>query len=772
MLLLTVALSFAVSAEATADVDDVFHNPPKSAMTGVWWHWMGSYISKEGIVKDLDYFKRSGIGAATIFSIADVCVPWASEIKDPPGGKVLGFTDKWWSFVRFACDEAEKRGIEIGLHNCPGYTSTGGPWITPDLAMRQLVFNVTNVEKQISLVADALFPVENGDTGAFEKPDIPSRRTDLREIAVVEGVKVQHIPMGAYTQPNQWEMFGLECDKMSPRAVSFHLDHVIGMMKKHLGRHVGSTFKFVLLDSYEAGQPTWTENFREEFKARRGYDPLPYLPLLGGFKVSAARSDAAEKKFISDYEQTRKDLFRDVLFKIMREKLAAHGLSFVCEPYEGPFDSRECARYVDRVMTEFWFDPNVSEDPLPPLGWNKWIGPCGARHNIIEAEAFTSGPPLCMWTETPCTLKAAADAQFVRGVNRMVLHTCPLQPWGDDVKPGKTMGRWGTHFGRNQTWAESGKGFFDYLNRSQALLQWGEFCDDKLQVSSCRPATAKISSLCRSGRGKKVFFVVNHSKRPAEVTLNLPEKAAAARWLNSVSGKIEPMEVKNGKVDISFPPRGSGFLEVGKIPFKGDSCGKGKSFASINVSRPYKVTFDGVKIEMDKLEDWTKSKDRRVKYFSGTAIYETSFAFAGSLAQKFRVRLGECNQQIAKVVVNGVDCGTVWCEPYEVEVPRGVMKKGENALVVEFTNVWANRLIGDEFEARDAEYVKAPFPGGEYLLRAPSWLPEGIKARPSRGRKAFTDWNYFTKDSPLVPSGLLGPVEIATANASKIPSPR
>ena len=93
MLLLTVALSFAVSAEATADVDDVFHNPPKSAMTGVWWHWMGSYISKEGIVKDLDYFKRSGIGAATIFSIADVCVPWASEIKDPPGGKVLGFTD-------------------------------------------------------------------------------------------------------------------------------------------------------------------------------------------------------------------------------------------------------------------------------------------------------------------------------------------------------------------------------------------------------------------------------------------------------------------------------------------------------------------------------------------------------------------------------------------------------------------------------------------------------------------------------------------------------
>ena len=285
-------------AFAAPDPQTVFENPPRSAKTGVWWHWMGSNASRDGIVRDLDWFAEVGIGAATIFGMADVCSPWATKIENPPTGKLVAFTPEWWALVKFACEEAEKRGIEIGIHNCPGYTSTGGPWIPPRLAMRELVFNVTNAETQISLKAHAAFPVQNGETGAFEIPDVPSRRTDLQEIAVVDGVRVQHIPMGSFTQPNQWETFGLECDKMNPEAVAFHLDKVLGDMKKYVGEQVGRGLKFVLLDSYEAGNPTWTPRMREEFKARRGYDPLPFLPILGGFKVAAAPDKEAEKKFV------------------------------------------------------------------------------------------------------------------------------------------------------------------------------------------------------------------------------------------------------------------------------------------------------------------------------------------------------------------------------------------------------------------------------------------------------------------------------------------
>lgn len=754
------------NSASAPDPETVFRAPPQSAMTGVWWHWMGSSITKEGIVKDLDWFKATGIASATVFGMCDICTPWATKIDDPPGGKIIAFTPEWWKMLAFACDEAEKRGIELGLHNCPGYTSTGGPWITPRLAMRELVFNVTNAEKQISLEASAWFPVQNGETGKFEKPKIPSRRTDLQEIAVVDGVRVQHIPMGAFTQPNQWEMFGLECDKMNPEAVAFHLDHVIGEMKKYLGGHVGKTLRFVLLDSYEAGRPTWTPRMREEFKARRGYDPLPFLPILGGFKVSAAPDAAAEKKFKADYDRTIKDLYRDVLFKLMREKLAAEGLEFACEPYGGPFDSRECAAHVDRLMTEFWYKPSVSTSAPRPLGWNKWTGPGGRRHNVIEAEAFTSGPPNCMWTETPRLLKAKANEQFARGINRMVLHTCPLQSWDDSLKPGKTMGRWGTHFGRNQTWAKSGKGFFDYLNRCQALLQWGEPCGDRLTFRETVPRGTHITALGRRAEGTSVFFVVNNSDKTAETSVDMPCKDRLPEWFDPVSGAISVLAVKNRGIPLCLPPRGCGFLvfrseDKDASPREMADIQKSPSSSQTiqTLDSTWSVRFGGVETQMRKLTDWTASKNPEIRYFSGTAEYRTEFGYSGEQTS-LRLSLGRCNGQIAKVSLNGCELGTLWCEPYEIALGEGCVRQGKNELKIEFTNVWANRLIGDEREEPDAEFVKAPYPGGWYLARYPEWFGGGLKNRPSKGRRCFTDWNYFMADSKLVPSGLLGPVRI------------
>ena len=765
--MLLAALLCVGSVFAAPDPQAVFENPPQSAKTGVWWHWMGSNVSRDGIVKDLDWFKDTGIGAATIFGMADICTPWAAKIENCPSGKLLAFTPEWWRLVKFACEEAEKRGIEIGIHNCPGYTSTGGPWIPPRLAMRELVFNVTNAERQISLKANALFPVQNGETGAFEKPDVPSRRTDLQEIAVVDGVRVQHIPMGAFTQPNQWELFGLECDKMNPEAVALHLDKVLGDMKKYVGEQVGRGLKFMLLDSYEAGKPTWTPKMRDEFKARRGYDPLPFLPILGGFKVAAAPDKDAEKKFKADYDRTIKELYRDVLFKMMREKVNAAGLEFACEPYGGPFDSRECAAHVDRLMTEFWFKPERNRGVPKPLDWNQWTGPNGKKHNVIEAEAFTSGPPSCNWTETPALLKAAADEQFARGVNRMVLHACPLQPWGDDVKPGKVMGRWGTHFGRNQTWAKSGKGFFDYLNRCSALLQWGEPGKDKVSGLNITPKRTQVSSLCREADGRSLFFVANHSGHAVTLDLGLTGKDISARWFDPVTGKIVPVEVKDGKVAVSLPAHGSCFLEkTNKKPAKVTKCPEGEGDVSVPLRGAFAVAFGDVEIKMPTLKDWTAFEDARIKYFSGTAFYKTTFDGVPRIGSPAMLSLGNCNGQIAKVVLNGRNLGTVWCEPYEVEIPSGVLKAAGNVLEIEFTNVWANRLIGDEQEMPDCDFVKATFPGGWYLSRFPDWFKGDLSSRPSKGRKCFTDWNYFTKDSPLVPSGLLGPVVLRVGSGT------
>ncbi len=770
--LLPILSLLAALASAAPDPQAVFERPPQSAKTGVWWHWMGCNVTRAGIVRDLDWFREVGIGAATVFGMADICTPWATSIKDSPTRGLVAFTPDWWKLLRFACEEAEKRGIELGLHNCPGYTSTGGPWIPPRLAMRELVFNVTNAVAQIPLAAHADFPVHNEDTGRFEKPEIPARRTDLQEIAVVGGVRVQHIPMGAFTQPNQWEAFGLECDKMNPEAVAFHLDHVIGDLRKYVGDQVGRGLKFVLLDSYEAGRPTWTPRMREEFQARRGYDPLPFLPVLGGFHVA---DEAAEKKFKADYERTVRDLYRDVLFKTMRAKLAAAGLEFACEPYTGPFDSRACAAHVDRLMTEFWFDPKLNRDRPGKLGWNAWTGPRG-RHNVVEAEAFTGQPANCMWTETPLQLKACGDQQFVRGVNRFVLHTCPLQPWGDDVLPGKTMGRWGTHFGRTQTWARTGKGWFAYLNRCQALLQWGEPGGARIVGNDIRPAGTLITASARAADGKLVFFVVNHSDHPASLNVGLPDVGKAPEWFDPVTGRITALCLEDGRVPLQLAACGSGFLVLRK-PAGGAAAPdrmnryvqklpkpvSGAGDPSFRLEKPWRVSFPGeTEVEMAELADWTAHADPAVKYFSGTATYRTTFACSPAAGGEMPrvLSLGDCNGQVAGVRVNGVDLGTAWCPPYEVVVPDSVLRKDGNVLEIRFTNVWANRLVGDEREPADCDFVPAPYPGGRYLERFPAWFGKGVGARPSKGRRCFADWNYFTKDSKPVPSGLLGPVAL------------
>ena len=693
-----VALLAAMGAKA-APPEEVLRNPPAEAHVGVWWHWMGGQVSEAGIRKDLDWFQRMGITSATIFGMADTCTPWARRIGNVPTDGLCPYDERWWKLFAFACREGKRRGIDIGLHNCPGYTSTGGPWIPSHLAMRELVFNVTNAAEQISTAPSAEFPVYNEDTRRYECPPCAARRTDVVEIGIARGgIRVAHIPMGAFIQPTDWDTFGLECDKMNPEAVDLHLDHVISELKRHLGDNLPAAgLRHILLDSYEAGTPSWTPKMREEFRNRRGYDPLEFLPILGGF--TNLYSAAEVTRFKKDFRETMKELYRDVLFKRMSERLHREGLSFANEPYDGPFQAAQVSPFIDRLMTEFWYDPHGAKLLRDwHQRFNQLLGPNGKRHNIVEAEAFTGAPDKCQWTEMPANLKPGADAAFLAGVNRLIFHTCPLQPWGDEIKPGVTTGRWGTHFGRNQTWGECGKPFFDYLARCQALLQWGEPSDKRLDMKDVR-------QLARTDGERTLYFVV--AKDGSSRFYDEKED----KWLDPVSGTV---------MKPAFTPTQVMQLE---------------NFTPA-------------------LGDCAKSSDSATRYFSGTRTYRAKFKLAKSVSRA-RLDFVQLADQLATVRINGRDAGVVWGAPYAIELPVEALKVGENALEIDITNSWHNRLIGDEQEASDCEFEEAPLEGGSFLKAYPDWFRGGIAARPSKGRKCFTTWNYFKKDSALIPSGLL-----------------
>ena len=134
---------------------------------------------------------------------------------------------------------------------------------------------------------------------------------------------------------------------------------------------------------------------------------------------------------------------------------------------------------------------------------------------------------------------------------------------------------------------------------------------------------------------------------------------------------------------------------------------------------------------------------------------------------------------MAELILNGKNLGIVWTRPYRVEITAAV-KAGINSLQVRVTNLWVNRLIGDEQEPADDPFVVAGSSGFEQLAGSgveqriglsiealPSWYLEG-KPKPQTLRKTFTTWKHYDASSPLLASGLLGPVMIYWALPLKL----
>jgi hypothetical protein len=115
-------------------------------------------------------------------------------------------------------------------------------------------------------------------------------------------------------------------------------------------------------------------------------------------------------------------------------------------------------------------------------------------------------------------------------------------------------------------------------------------------------------------------------------------------------------------------------------------------------------------------------------------------------------------KHLAHVYLNGKDLGVLWTAPWQLKIPTAYIYDRDNLLEIHITNTWSNRLIGDEQEPDDAEWLPG-HQGGRFLKAYPDWFVRNVP-RPSRGRFCFTSWNYFDKNSALIPAGLLGPVMV------------
>jgi hypothetical protein len=157
-------------------------------------------------------------------------------------------------------------------------------------------------------------------------------------------------------------------------------------------------------------------------------------------------------------------------------------------------------------------------------------------------------------------------------------------------------------------------------------------------------------------------------------------------------------------------------------------------------------------VEFPQLASWSENTDPRVKFFSGTATYVKEFTHDGS-TDRCALSLSRV-AVLARVRLNGHDLGVTWAPPYRVDL-AGALRPGLNRLEISVTNLWPNRMIGDEQLPPDAEWIERGSAGAS-LARIPEWVHTGAPS--PTGRFTFTTWRHYTKNSPLLPSGLLGPV--------------
>jgi hypothetical protein len=261
---------------------------------------------------------------------------------------------------------------------------------------------------------------------------------------------------------------GLECDKFNPEAVKLQFNNWFNEAVKQAGPDLAKrVLKILHVDSWECGSQNWSPVFATEFKKRRGYDLIPYLPVMAGVPVQSAETS---EKVLNDVRQTIAELFVDNFFGTMADLGHAEGFEFSAESVAPVMVSDGMLHYskVDIPMGEFWLRSPTHDKP------NDIMDAISGGHiygkQIIQAEAFTE--LRLMWDEHPAILKPLADREFALGINRFTFHVDVHNPWLNR-KPGMTLDGIGTFFQRDQTWWKPGTAWVQYIQRCEAMLQMG-----------------------------------------------------------------------------------------------------------------------------------------------------------------------------------------------------------------------------------------------------------------------------------------------------------
>ena len=359
-------------------------------------------------------------------------------------------------------------------------------------AIEDLAFKTASRETGMSMTRSSLV-LRNAPSLPGEEDADVSQVVDLSSHVTADGALQWTFPPGAWEvlrigYTDTWKHLtdaagtplGLPLDAMNAHAFDDYWRQFVTPLLDAAKPYIGASLRYLVTDSWEAGGTNWTEGFREQFERRRGYDPLPYLPIVTG-RILTSR--AVSNRFLFDLRRTVADLIAENYYDRFAEHAAQLGLGTHPEaggPHGAPIDALRNFRNTSFPQTEYWVISGTHRVTDQQRFFVKEAA--SAAHiygkRFVAAEGPTSMDPEA-WSESPGRdVQPTIDHAFTEGLNRLFWHEFTSSP-AQYGKPGQEYFA-GTHLNPNVTWWQQAGPFLSALNRAQFLMQQGRSVDDLL----------------------------------------------------------------------------------------------------------------------------------------------------------------------------------------------------------------------------------------------------------------------------------------------------
>lgn len=516
--------------------------PPVDSRIRAYWLWLNGNVTKEAITRDLEGMAAKGFGGALIVDAAgpdpkrvgNDPVPHGPTFLTPQWRMLykhalneadrlglemsLNIQSGWplggpsvkaeeapkklvWSETRVSGPSRIDQALKIPKHSPQLYgdiavvafpAKPDAESASPRAAIQQWEHKA--LHKALGSSTPDCTPLVRDVPGKPGEEDVLAKDVlDVTDRMGKDGVLRWDAPAGAwwilrfgYTLGNRcriptgsegWQGYAL--DPLDPEAFRSYWRQVVDPLIDDAGPLAGRVLKYLFTESWEIEPFNWTSRLCDEFRRRRGYDLLPFLPVLAG-RIVDSRSISNE--FLHDFRKTIGDLIVDNHYRLFVEWAHARGLLINPEsggPHAVPIDALRCLGINDVPMAEFWarsWKHRVKEADRffvkQPASAAHTYG-----HRLVAAEGLTIIGP--HWQEPLWdNLKPSFDQAVCEGMNQLVwsVFTCSPKEMG---LPGQEFFAC-THFNPNSTWWPKSASFLSYLNRCQYLLQKGLFVADAI----------------------------------------------------------------------------------------------------------------------------------------------------------------------------------------------------------------------------------------------------------------------------------------------------